>query len=142
MTDDEKKTYDYYRKKVSDISGKENSKIAGYIMLLPDLFYLLCKLMADNEVSIKSKAILAGAIAYLVSPVNIIPDFIPVVGLLDDIAVCAFALNKILNETDEHIIIRHWKGERNIIEIIQSIISLADDMLASGLVKKIKKIFE
>jgi uncharacterized membrane protein YkvA (DUF1232 family) len=116
--------------------GKENPffKLA---LLAPDLFHLLVKLSIDKDVPVTAKAKLAIALAYFVSPIDLIPDFIPVVGYLDDIAVAAYVLNEILNKVDPEIVQKHWAGDGDAIDHVKKIIASADKMLGSGLLAKV-----
>ncbi len=56
----------------------------------------------------KSLTLIVGAILYYVSPIDIIPDFLPIAGLLDDISILAFALRSIKTELDAF---REWEIE-------------------------------
>lgn len=137
--------YQSLRKKIiayfATEEGKTN-KFAEYIMIAPDLFYLLCKLTIDEEVKIEDKAKLAIAIAYFVSPIDLIPEAITgPLGYVDDIAVAAYVLNIIINNTAPEIVSKYWVGEGDILLKIQEIIKSADEMLGSGLWKKIKDKF-
>lgn len=117
----------------------QNSKWAEYILIVPDLFYLLCKLTLDPEVPIKSKAKLGIAIAYFVSPVDIIPEAIlGPLGFTDDVVISAMVLNTIINETDPEIILKHWAGEEDILLLVKRIIEVADQMIGKGVLSKIK----
>lgn len=119
--------------------GKKN-KWAEYIMFAPDLFHLLCKLTIDKDVLVSDKAKLAAAIAYYVSPIDIIPEaLIGPIGYVDDIALAAFVLNNIINNTDPEVVKRHWAGEEDVLEVIQKILLVADQMVGSGLWKKIRE---
>jgi uncharacterized membrane protein YkvA (DUF1232 family) len=112
-------------------------------MFGPDLFHLLCKLSLDDEVPIKEKAKLAGAIAYFVSPVDLLPEIITgPLGYLDDIAVAAYVLNGIINNTDKALVEKHWAGDGDVLHVIRQIIKGADEMLGSGLWAKLKKKFQ
>jgi len=120
-----------------------NYKFLEYVLLAPDLFHLLVKLTFEKDVATKHKAKLGIAIAYFISPIDIIPDFIPVVGFLDDIAVAAYALNSILNEVDPEIVRRNWAVEEtDILEFVKKIVAKTDDMIGKGLYKRIAKLFE
>jgi uncharacterized membrane protein YkvA (DUF1232 family) len=122
--------------------GKTN-KFGEYLMFAPDLFHLLCKLSLDDEVPIKEKAKLAGAIAYFVSPIDLLPEVITgPLGYLDDIAVAAYVLNGIINNTDKALVQKHWAGDGDVLAVIQQIIKGADEMLGSGLWGKLKKKFQ
>jgi uncharacterized membrane protein YkvA (DUF1232 family) len=116
-----------------------NSKWAEYILIVPDLFYLLCKLTLDPEVPIKSKAKLGIAIAYFVSPVDIIPEAIlGPLGFTDDVVISAMVLNTLINETDPELILKHWAGEEDILLLVKRIIEVADQMIGKGVLSKIK----
>ncbi|RJE47167.1 MULTISPECIES: DUF1232 domain-containing protein [unclassified Dehalobacter] len=137
--------YQSLRKKIKDYftseEGKTN-KYAEYILIAPDLFYLLCKLTVDKEVNVDDKAKLAIAIAYFVSPIDLIPEaFLGPVGFVDDISVAAYVLNSIINNTNPEVVRRHWAGEGDILIKIQEIIRIADNMVGTGFWKKIKGMF-
>lgn len=118
------------------------SQWAEYLMLAPDLFYLLYKLATDPEVPSSAKKKLAGAIIYFISPIDLIPEalFGPV-GYADDIAVAAWVLNNIINNIDQDIVYRHWAGEGDILDLIQRVLAEADQMIGRGLWEKIKRRF-
>ena len=91
MEHQEKDFYQHLRSKIKTwIKTGEGKKYkwAEYIMFAPDLFHLLCKLSLDKDVPVKEKAKLVAAIAYFVSPIDLIPEMITgPVGYIDDIAI-------------------------------------------------------
>jgi len=122
--------------------GKTN-KFGEYLMFGPDLFHLLCKLSLDDEVPVKEKAKLAGAIAYFVMPLDLLPELLTgPLGYVDDISVAAYVLNGIVNNTDKSVVEKHWAGDGDVLHVIQRIIKAADDMLGGGLWAKLKKKFQ
>lgn len=130
--------YQNLRKTFKNWSG--NSKWGEYLMMAPDLFHLLCKLALDTDVSVKDKAKLASAIAYFVAPIDVIPEaLVGPVGYLDDIALAAYVLNSIVNQSGKEVVEKHWAGDRDVLEVIRQILDVADEMLGSGLWEKIKK---
>jgi len=142
----DQKQQDFYqslRTTISEFLNTEKAKNyqwTEYLLLAPDLFHLLVKLSLDRRVGVKEKAILGVAIAYFISPVDLIPElFLGPIGLIDDLAIAAFALNKIIGNTEPTIVQEHWAGKDDILLKIKEIIQKADDMLGSGLVRKIKK---
>ena len=117
----------------------KNYKWAEYLLATPDLFHLLCKLSIDKDVPIKEKAKLAGAIAYFVSPIDLLPEaLVGPIGYADDISLAAYVLNQIVNNTDPEIIKRHWAGEGDVLVLIQDILERADKMIGSGLWRKLR----
>ena len=145
MSIDNNDFYQLLRVKIKDWLKSEDgstNKWAEYIMLAPDLFHLLCKLTVDKEVFVSDKAKLAGAIAYFVSPLDIIPEgLLGPAGYVDDIALAAYVLNSIINNTSPEVVRKHWAGEGDVLEVVKSILKYADQMVGSGLWSKIKKMF-
>ncbi|NLT40526.1 MAG: DUF1232 domain-containing protein [Clostridiales bacterium] len=143
-----KTNYDFYqslRKKVDDYLNTEEGrkyKFAEFLLIAPDLFHLLIKLTMDKEVPVSDKACLAAAVAYYISPFDLIPDFLFPLGLIDDVAVAAFVLNRIINNTSPEVVGKYWAGNESILETIKKVLQKADELIGSGLWKKIKKMFE
>jgi len=143
------KNKDFYQKLRTDIKkwlGEKSTtdiRWAEYILLAPDLFHLLTKLMFDPDVPASKKVKLAGIIAYFISPLDFLPEILlGPIGYLDDIALTAYVLNDILNEVDPKIIQRNWAGDRDILPLIKTIIANANNMIGSGLWKKLKRTFK
>jgi uncharacterized membrane protein YkvA (DUF1232 family) len=110
-------------------------------MAAPDLFHLLCKLAIDKEVSVKEKAKLAGAIAYFVVPFDLIPEaLVGPAGYVDDVALAAYVLNGIIKNSGPDVVIKHWAGEGDVLELIKHILGIADEMVGSGLWRKLKRL--
>ena len=79
--------YSKVRNKVVEKVPDKYDKVVLYAMILPDIMALLWRLFRDKRVKIKVKMMVAGVIAYLASPLDIIPDFIPLIGKVDDVAI-------------------------------------------------------
>ena len=144
MDEREKDFYQKLRGKLKTWSQREenqSTRWAEWLLLAPDLFHLLVRLAADPDVPIKEKAKLAAVTAYFISPIDLMPELIlGPTGFLDDIVLTAYALNAIINNVDPKILIKHWAGDDDILEVIQNILRLADKMVGSGLFKKLKRV--
>ena len=120
-------TYDYnraerfYTKLRARIATwlKENTGISDrrreYLLLLPDLFALLIRLLRDSRIDASLRLQLAAVSLYVISPVDLIPDVFMPIGLVD--------------EAGETILREHWEGEGDILAQIQKVITTADAML-------------
>ncbi len=82
--------------KIQRIAKRAGAKLV-YIALI--LYYL----MQSDKVSLKDKAIIIGALGYLISPIDIVPDAIPIAGLADDLAVLLYALGKVWSQVDDNL---------------------------------------
>lgn len=82
--------------KISRIAKRAGAKLV-YAALI--LYYTL----QSDKVAVKDKAIIVGALGYLISPLDVIPDAIPIAGLGDDLAVLVYVLNKVWGDVSEDI---------------------------------------
>jgi uncharacterized membrane protein YkvA (DUF1232 family) len=145
MVEQENDFYQRLRSRIKDWLKTEEgakNKWSEYLMFAPDLFHLLVKLSIDKRVPIKEKAKLAVAIAYFVSPIDILPEaLIGPMGFLDDIALAAYVLNSVIKNTDPELVRQYWAGEGDVLDVIQKILNAADKMIGSGLWNKITGMF-
>ncbi len=144
----DQKQQDFYRKLRKKVDGWLQNNLGAenpwrdFILLAPDIFYLLCMLAVDPEVPPGKKVKLGGAIAYFISPIDFLPEAVlGPVGYLDDVAVAAYVLNNIINDVNPQVVARHWAGERDILNLVKTILINSDKMLGSGLWKKIRRKF-
>lgn len=110
---------------VSDARGEPPTDLKEYLLLLPRLLKLLYRLTRDPRVPARSKATLFILGGYLASPIDVIPDFIPGIGQLDDIAIIAFVLDQMLNRVPEEIVREHWEGDEDILAVVKEILDIA-----------------
>jgi uncharacterized membrane protein YkvA (DUF1232 family) len=80
------------------------------LRLLPDLIRLLRRLAGDPSVPRGVRVRLALMLAYLVMPIDLIPDFIPVLGYADDAIIVAIALRSVTRHAGPDALDRHWPG--------------------------------
>jgi uncharacterized membrane protein YkvA (DUF1232 family) len=93
--------------------------LAGFI---PDCIVLVDRLMRDPRVRRSHKALLAVLIAYLALPFDLIPDFIPVAGQLDDAILVALVLRTLLRGSGPELAAEHWPGPERSLAIILRLI--------------------
>lgn len=82
--------------KISRIAKRAGAKLV-YVALI--LYYTL----QSNDVSVKDKAIIIGALGYLISPLDIVPDAIPIAGLGDDLAVLLYVVKKVWGDVPDSV---------------------------------------
>jgi uncharacterized membrane protein YkvA (DUF1232 family) len=105
------------------------TKMREFLLFIPNLLRMLLGLLRDPRISSADKAILAGTIIYVIAPIDIIPDFIPFIGQVDDIYLIAVSTLRLLNRADRNVVIEHWKGEHDIKELVTNISRIAEYFL-------------
>jgi uncharacterized membrane protein YkvA (DUF1232 family) len=91
------------------ISGRRRHvrAVAGFV---PDCVTLFRRLLADGRVPRRNKLLLGACVGYLVLPIDLVPDFIPVAGQLDDAIVVTLALRTVLRAGGPQLLAEHWPG--------------------------------
>jgi uncharacterized membrane protein YkvA (DUF1232 family) len=84
--------------------------MGALLRALPDLVRLVGRLAADPTLPRAAKVALAAAAVYLLTPVDLIPDFIPFLGYLDDALLAAVLVDGILNWVDRDLVLKYWPG--------------------------------
>src|SRR5438105_15508718 len=82
-----------------------------YIRQLPHYVRLLGGLIRDPRVAAFDKLLVVGAIAYIVTPIDLIPDFIPFFGEVDDLYVLILALQRLISNAGRVVLLDHWTGD-------------------------------
>jgi uncharacterized membrane protein YkvA (DUF1232 family) len=81
-----------------------------YIRQLPAYLRLLGGLLTDRRVNAIDKLLVAGAIAYIAMPIDLIPDFIPFMGEVDDVFLLVIALQRLVANAGRPVLLAHWSG--------------------------------
>ena len=84
-----------------------------YIKQLPQYLRLLGGLISDPRVALIDKLFVAGAMAYIVMPIDLIPDFIPFFGEIDDLYLLVLALQRLVANAGRVVLLDHWTGSPN-----------------------------
>lgn len=89
----------------------ETVSMRSAMRLLPDLLRLFRSLLGDKEVPTSVRLLILGLLAYLILPIDLVPDFIPVLGYADDVIVVAVVLRAVIRRTGPELLARLWKGD-------------------------------
>jgi uncharacterized membrane protein YkvA (DUF1232 family) len=106
-----------------------NSRMRNLLMFLPNLVKLCGRLLTDKRVPATDKALFAGAILYVIMPLDFIPDVIPFVGQIDDLYLVSLCLLRLINHADASIVRQHWSGGGDIVSLADSIAKIAPALL-------------
>lgn len=134
--------YDRLRNSIRK-SIENKSAIAGktseYLLLVPDVFILLWRLVNDKRVDAKNKMMLGSGLAYYFFPLDIMPDFVGPLGFIDDLVFGVYLLNKMLTDTEPEILREHWSGSDDVLNMIQNVLNAADNLVGSDIMSRFKK---
>ncbi len=101
--------------------GKKESRAVAVrlIPVLPRFVGLLFRLMADGRVRLRHKGLVLGVLAYVVLPVDLIPDFLGVLGWTDDLFLLGLALRRLVLATDWSVLRSNWRGDEASLERLE-----------------------
>jgi uncharacterized membrane protein YkvA (DUF1232 family) len=108
--------------------------VKNLLRALPDLVRLIARLVGDPLLPRAAKVALAAAMVYLASPIDLIPDFIPVLGYLDDLLLAAVLVDGLLNWVDRGLVLKYWPGTPDSLERL----ARAASMLAVWVPRRLK----
>ncbi len=105
---------------------KELKKIIG---IIPRFVGLIVNLLRDPRVSAMDKAILGATVAYVLNPADIVPDWVPFLGMVDDVYLIVLALLRLMLRTDEAVLRENWHGPGDLIPLLKKTGDLAVSFL-------------
>ena len=100
-------------------SRPDELTVRGAMRLLPDVVRLVRRLSADRSLPTAVRVRLWLLLAYLLSPVDLVPDVLPVIGYADDVVVVAWVLRSVVRRAGAGALERHWPGEPAGLGVVQ-----------------------
>jgi uncharacterized membrane protein YkvA (DUF1232 family) len=91
---------------------------AALARFVPDCVVLVRRLLGDPRVPGRVRLLLVLALAYLVFPIDLVPDFVPVAGQLDDAIVLALVLRQVVRAAGPAIVRQHWPGPARSLAVV------------------------
>jgi uncharacterized membrane protein YkvA (DUF1232 family) len=85
---------------------------------IPDCLVLLRSLLRDPRVPRRRKLLLLALLGYLAMPIDLVPDFIPIAGQLDDSIVVALVLRSVLRSGGPELLREHWQGPQRSLDVL------------------------
>lgn len=114
-------------------------EVLGWKELLdavPNSVKLMARVVTDSRTPAFPKILAGAAVLYTALPFDLIPDVIPLVGQVDDIVVLYVAIDWLLANTDEAVLLEHWDGDPRTLRAIQNTM----EQFGSGIVRKIARL--
>lgn len=123
VLDEHQDFYDKLRENVRRLVAAKAPKwaqaLVPWVLAVPDFFAMMVRLARDQRVSPLAKVIAGAVIAYFISPIDLIPDIIPFVGQIDDVAVALFAIEQISQRVPVELIEEAWPGDERVADLVK-----------------------
>lgn len=117
----EPRFYDRLRERIVPARPGASTGARDLLLLLPDLTILLGRLLRDAKVPLFEKTIAVAGIAYVLSPIDLMPALVlGPIGMLDDLFIVAACLSRLVNHVHPDVVRGHWSGQGDALEVIQS----------------------
>lgn len=104
-------------------------RMKNLLLFFPNLVALSACLMIDRRVPRAERALFAGALIYAFMPLDFLPDMIPFLGQIDDAYLISLTLLRLISRTDEQIVRAHWRGGGDVVELAESMATIAPMLL-------------
>jgi uncharacterized membrane protein YkvA (DUF1232 family) len=98
--------------------GGARLAVVRMIRHLPNFLRLVVNLLRDSRVAMVDKAMLAFVIAYVISPFDLVPDFLGFLGLTDDVFLLSLALNRLITRAGPDVVLEHWRGKPDVLALL------------------------
>lgn len=109
----------------------ENGTARSALRLLPDIVRLLKRLAADPTVARGVRVRLWLLLAYLACPIDLVPDFLPVIGYADDVVIASAALRSVARRAGAGALRRHWPGTDDGLAVVWRVAGIPGEPPAS-----------
>lgn len=136
--------YDRMREQVLAAADRRSRKlgkpVVEALLLVPDVFVLLVRLMLDKEVPADARALIGGALAYFILPLDLFPEAaVGGVGYLDDLVLASAVLTQALGGELEPYAKKYWNGEQELRETLHDVTTSASALLGRDLYGRLRK---
>lgn len=121
--------------------GKLSEGAVKALLLVPDVFILLVRLMLDKNVPGSTRAMIGGALAYFILPADLLPEMIlGGAGFMDDLVLATAVLSQAFGGDLEPYARRHWSGPEDLRVVLRDISQTAQSLLGQNLYDRLRKL--
>src|SRR3954469_4199255 len=99
----------------------KDANLKDALRLLPDTLRLVKRLAPDRTISVGTRLPVWLLLAYLVSPIDIVPDFVPVIGYADDVIITSLVLRHLVRRVGPAKLAEHWPGTPDGLDAVRSL---------------------
>ena len=115
------------------VSIQSKRLVTDAALMLPNIVKLIGRLLLDPRVPRRAKITLGIAAAYVMSPIDLIPDVIPVIGWADDVLLVLFAIDSLIERAGPEIVDEHWDGPGDLLSLVREAVGLSRSIMPKRL---------
>ncbi len=121
--------------------GRERHSNAAQeiIHFVPNLLKMVYRLLKDEGVSHADRLMLLGTAAYVLSPMDFLPDMIPALGQVDDVLLLALVLKRLMNSVSYNRLESYWDGSEPLLRMLDRVLDLSRHLIPSNVYNKVVK---
>lgn len=114
--------------------------MADAVFMMPNIVKLVTRLLKDPRVPRRAKITLGLAAAYVASPIDLIPEIVPIVGWADDVLILMFAIDSLIERAGEEVVSEHWDGPGDLLSLVRDVVSLSRGLIPKRLSRLIDRL--
>ena len=107
--------------------------VTDAVMMMPNIVKLIARLLKDPRVPRRAKITLGLAAAYVASPIDLIPELIPIVGWADDVLIVMFAIDSLIQRAGPDVVDELWDGPGDLLSLVRDVVGLARNVMPKRL---------
>lgn len=107
--------------------------VTDAVTMMPSLVKLVARLLKDPRVPRRAKITLGLAAAYVASPIDLIPEVVPVIGWADDVLILMFAIDSLIERAGDEIVTEHWDGPGDLLSLVRDVVALSRSLVPKRL---------
>lgn len=107
--------------------------VTDAVLMMPNIIKLIGRLLRDPRVPRRAKITLGLAAAYVASPIDLIPEVIPVIGWADDILILMFAIDSLIERAGNEIVEELWDGPGDLLSLVRDVVGLSRNLVPKRL---------
>lgn len=117
----------------------KNIAVQEIIYFLPNLLKMVYRLLKDEGVTQADRLLLLGTAAYVISPMDFLPDMIPALGQVDDIMLLSLVLKRLMNSVSFERLEAYWDGSEPLLRLFDRVLGLSRYVIPSSVYDRVVK---
>jgi uncharacterized membrane protein YkvA (DUF1232 family) len=103
--------------------------ITDAVFMMPNIVKLVARLLKDPRVPRRAKIMLGLAVAYVASPIDFIPEIVPIIGWADDVLIMMFAIDSLIERAGKEVVEELWDGPGDLLALVRDVVGLSRSVM-------------